>query len=304
MSFLKLKTLRPLSAWRGRLCLLLVLIVPGPGQAETLRFATWNIENFWHVAGESLRGPYRGRDTIRSQADYAAIRAVIDRLDAHVWALQEMGSPAAVRALFPAADWALVFSSRYDPTAPPDIYTALVVARDFGTVQAQDPINLNFRQTDRLGTAARLQVAGTTLWVASVHLKSGCRSDTLGESGRPACEIMAAQIPVLEAWVDSRLDQGVLVGGDFNRTLMRQRGGSDPVWQNLADGMPERLLAFPFADKVNCPEGRYGDRTWPVDFILTNPALAMRAGPGPYVQSMGGQALSDHCPVVVEFALP
>ena len=54
------------------------------------------------------------------------------------------------------------------------------------------------------------------------------------------------------------------------------------------------------------PEARFGARTWPVDFLLVSPAMARFAQSGPYTQAMDqsgqGRALSDHCPVVVEFA--
>ena len=100
-----------------------------PSRAQTLRVATWNIENFWHVEGGIFAGPYKGRDTLRYKDDYAALRATIEALDADVWALQEMGSPEAARALFPEDQWQLVFSARYDRAAQRDIYTALAVRR-------------------------------------------------------------------------------------------------------------------------------------------------------------------------------
>ena len=87
--------------WKPWLSLVLIFWPYGASGQQTLRVATWNIENFWHIAGESLRGPYRGRDTIRYDGDYAALRATIARLDADVWALQEIGSPAAAQHLFP-----------------------------------------------------------------------------------------------------------------------------------------------------------------------------------------------------------
>ena len=60
-----------------RIWLTILLLLPNLARAEPLRFATWNIENFWHVEVESLRGPYCGRDTIRFAEDYEAIRGVI-----------------------------------------------------------------------------------------------------------------------------------------------------------------------------------------------------------------------------------
>lgn len=284
----------------------------GAAMAEPFRFATWNIENFWHVAGESLRGPYRGRDTIRLAGDYRAIRATIDRLDAHVWALQEMGSPAAAQFLFPADQWHLVFSPRFDAQAGPkaqenrDIYTALAISKDAASLISTHAIALDVSPGNRMGTAALLDIQGARLWVASVHLKSGCRSDLPKTSDRQACGVMAAQLPILETWIDDRLDQGVLVGGDFNRTLVGYNSfqpGDDPAWADLADRDPGPILSFPFTPQVNCPEGQFGARTWPVDFVLASSALAQSAHAGPYVQSMGGRALSDHCPVLVAFDL-
>lgn len=284
-------------------------------QAETLRFATWNIENFWHIEGESLRGPYRGWDRVRSALDYAALKRQIIAIDADVWALQEMGSPKAARQLFPDADWRLVFSSRHarDLAADPDhdaapetrdIYTALAIARDFASRIAAEQIPLGVEGTNREGVAAQLTLGDREVWVASVHLKSGCRWEDPATSRREDCAILAAQLQILEAWIDTRLATGVLVGGDLNRTLMGDKGRidlPDPLWADLADGAPAPLLSYPFAATVTCPEGRHGARTWPVDFVLVNADWAARAQPGPYVQSQGGQALSDHCPVVVEF---
>ena len=42
---------------------------------------------------------------------------------------------------------------------------------------------------------------------------------------------MAQQIPILEVWIDTYLDQNLIVAGDFNRTLMgdnRYQPGKTP----------------------------------------------------------------------------
>ena len=288
-------------SWRYWISLFALL--PGLAYAQNLRVASWNIENFWHVEGESLRGPYKGRDTIRSAQDYTALRAIIARLDADVWALQEMGSPDAAQFLFPQAQWQIVFSARYSPDEVRDIYTALAFRQGIPLLETQQ-IPLDVKGTDRQAVAARFRWAGQEVWIASVHLKAGCRSDDPATSQRGACAVLAAQVPLLEAWIDARLGGALLIAGDFNRTLMgdnRYQPGADPVWQDLSDGNPAPLFAFPFAPSVNCPEGRFGANTWPVDFILASPKLAAKATSGPYFQSMGGSALSDHCPVFIEF---
>ena len=292
-------------SWKIWLSLFCILS-PLAAHSQTLRFATWNIENFWHVEGESLRGPYKGRDTIRFAHDYAAIQATIARLDAHVWALQEIGSPKAAHLLFPDTHWTLVFSRRYAPENARDIYTALAIKKGAIEILSTNQIPLNVSGSVREGTAAHLKIGPRTVWAASVHLKSACPSHIPNQSAKRACQIMAQQIPILETWIDTHLDQGILIGGDFNRRFMGDTAfveGVDPVWLDLADEEPSRLLSFPFSPTVNCPEGRYGARTWPVDFILTNEIWARASQPGIYVYPMGGEGLSDHCPVMVEFDL-
>jgi hypothetical protein len=83
---------------------------PNGPVAETLRVATWNIANFWHVEGEHLLPARDGGPGLqRTAEDYDAIRAVVDALDAHVIGLQEMGSPEAVRLIFPNTEWDMAF---------------------------------------------------------------------------------------------------------------------------------------------------------------------------------------------------
>ena len=284
----------------------LLACCPGLAGAQTLTVATWNIENFWHVPAQSLRGPHQGREVKREAGDYAALRALIADVDADVWALQEIGSPEAARTLFPVDQWRLIFSPRYAATAQRDIYTALVIHRDLGPPLETDVIPLEVQPGNRLGLAARLEVDGQSLWVTSVHLKAGCQYDRPHHHhDRPACATLARQLEVLEGWVDAHADRGLILMGDFNRTFMgdrrRRPSGLGPVWQDLNDGEPLPLFAFPFTPEVDCPEAKHGARTWPIDFIITDAHWALRARPGPYVRPMGAKNMSDHCPVVVEF---
>ena len=77
---------------RGVVAFIVLLAgLAAPAQAGDLRFATWNIANYWHVPGEYLR-PTRGGGPglIRLRADYDGLRAVIGQLGADVIGLQEM----------------------------------------------------------------------------------------------------------------------------------------------------------------------------------------------------------------------
>lgn len=84
----------------------------------------------------------------------------------------------------------------------------------------------------RPGLALHLEPApGLRLSILNVHLKAGCRHGRLerGLSRQPgrhwrrraACQVLQAQVPALENWLDQQVDAGrlVLLSGDFNRSL-------------------------------------------------------------------------------------
>ena len=150
-------------------------------------------------------------------------------LNAHVIGLQEMGSPEAVRKIFPADEWDMVFSKRLDDDLIQDpdklshddrrdIYTALVVRRSHAKIVGTERIALSVLGEDgrptREGTAALIEADGVRFWVASIHLKSRCFSDNDLTSSSD-CRTLAKQIPILEDWMDekSRAGEGVVLMG-------------------------------------------------------------------------------------------
>ncbi len=284
------------------------LIISPLASAQPLRFATWNIQNFWHVPGESLRGPYRGQDTIRTVQDYGTLRAQIAELDAEVWALQEMGSPAAARALFPYPDWHLVFSPRYDPDAPRDIYTAIALSTARIRVVDTGQIDLSINGRNRVGTTALIEIANQQIWIGSLHLKSGCAFDDVTASTRSACLVMSAQLARLEDWIETHEGEGFILGGDFNRIFMGRPYGQnslDPTWLALNDSSAQPLALFPFSPTVTCHAHRPKDQdTWPIDFIVASPPWGTQAQAGVHTINQDNPRLSDHCPVLVTFDLP
>jgi len=301
-------------------------LAAAPALAADIRFATWNIANFWHVPGEYLRlARDGGPGLIRLRSDLAAIRAVIGQLGADVIGLQEMASPQAVRALFPEDEWGLVFSGRLaddlardpDKLGSPDtrdIYTALVYRRHLAEVVAVERLRgLSQPETGddgetrytREGTAAKLRIGGREVWVASLHLKSGCaRANDLENHSDPdrpwverACRILARQIPVLERWVDTKIAAGehVILLGDFNRQLDR---GDDDVRADLDDKDPADLFITPHRQEILCPAYRPTPQV-SVDYVIITESLRGRArlgNPAPSVPVIS-EKISDHCPV-------
>ena len=279
-----------------------------------LRFATWNIANFWHVEGEHLR-PKRNGDPgqTRSAADYDAIRDVILKLDADVIGLQEIGSPDGVRLLFPSSDWDMVFSKRLtddlatnpdqlDVDSERDIYTALVVKRGAARIVGTERIELNnlggSPDRNREGTAALLDVNGQEVWVASIHLKSGCFTDDIGSSD--TCKTLARQIPILEDWLDAKSSAGIPVAllGDFNRQIDR---GVDEVRKDLDDGQPVGVFKFPHKEPLLCEAFKPTPRT-SIDYVIVNEPLwefVKQPIDTPNL-NISDRQISDHCPVFVD----
>jgi len=311
---------------RAAVLLVCLAIAPVPASAADVRFATWNIANFWHVPGECLR-PARdgGPGLIRLRSDLEGIRGVIGQLGADVIGLQEMASPEAVRALFPEDEWGLVFSGRLadDLAADPDklespstrdIYTAIVYRKHLAEVIAVERLqDLSQPETGddgetrytREGTAARLRIGDRAVWVASLHLKSGCvRANDLENHSDPerpwaerACKILAAQIPVLERWVDAKIAAGehVILLGDFNRQLDRS---DDAVRAELDDMDPADLFITPHRHEILCQAHRPQPQV-KLDYVIISESLRERARLGNAAPTVPviSEKISDHCPI-------
>ena len=88
------------------------------------------------------------------------------------------------------------------------------------------------------------------LRLLSVHLKSGCSRDSL-DAARANCRVLAAQVPVLERWIDTQAAANMpfAVLGDFNRDLRREPAGVS-LWAEIDDADPlARTWSIPLRDK-------------------------------------------------------
>ena len=163
--------------------------------------------------------------------------------------------------------------------------------------------------------------ADLTLWpgtrqevrLLNVHLKSGCFTGKLDRSF-PPCVRLREQVPVVEAWIDQRVREGVAfaVLGDFNRHLdkdARYPAGPDEAAPfNLIQAWSDHNP--PGAELLRATEGeRYigcdaGDRhSQYIDDILIDRRLAdrhtnRRFARLPFDAGDQGRTLSDHCPVI------
>jgi endonuclease/exonuclease/phosphatase family metal-dependent hydrolase len=283
-----------------------------------IKIATWNLE--WFMTPETLRAltpaclpadaPRDGarravpcdvaHELDRSREDIAALRAHARRLDADVIALQEVDGAAAARLVFPGYEFC--FSGRIAVQN-----NGFAIRRGLKFACGPELEQLSLNDDVRRGVELRL-FPGTPqeLRLLSVHLKSGCSRDTL-DSTRPNCVQLAAQVPVLERWIDSQAASHVpfAVLGDFNRDLRREPAGVS-LWGDIDDSDPQE------ADLVNTAEGQAFQNCSPsqtfggyIDYII----LGRKMARGLVADSFGRELfrpkdasrrkLSDHCPVFV-----
>ena len=280
----------------------------------TFRAASWNINNLNAVSKE----PLRSGAPVRIDDDYEILKSYADAMEADIIALQEMGSPEAVRRIFPQDEWELVFSSRYNSQNEPDIYTAIVVRKNKATLVKGDTVqSLAIKDgsySTRAGVEALVEINGQEFWILAVHLKSGCFAGSLTNPRTDACIIASQQIAPLEEWIDEKETTGlpVLVMGDFNRKfdIHKQR---DHIWGEIDDAVPPtlNLTRLPFDNSSNCPTTRIRDREYPIDFIVMNALAWELVDQQSFTEHLYfdddaetlGRRLSDHCPVSVDLVV-
>lgn len=321
-------------------------LVPFQTLAEEIyRVGTWNITNLHHESGVALRD-----DAVpRADIDYQRLAEFAKGLSLDIIAVQEAGSPAALARIFPQTDYHIVMSADYKSGAeylPPnqrDIYSAFVLrkarfseAPKIETFTALGIVNVEIadgKPVDRpvrSGLVLSLPLAGKTIEIMNVHLKSSCNSASLdpvfdtnqdGDLNRQRfdCRTLAAQAMILENWIEQRQTLGipVMILGDFNRRFARFEGTDrvDHFWAFIEDGGPNglSLRRAPDAPNTVCwPEPH--DHFFPdnIDFILFENALSPNIdidsiekigipfADHPDYQGKNVEKLSDHCPVVGE----
>jgi hypothetical protein len=287
---------------------LAVILASAPGLAgssrrapTTITVATWNIAWFGDgVRDDVLRGNERGGRYLRRADDFERLRGVVSRLaDLGVEAvgLQEVENGAAVRRIFPAADWELFLSTREtDPEWAQR--TAIVVRRGAGWRVRRHPdvIEWSPQGRDRYGVDLTLTRGEERVRLLTVHFQSGCHGDPL-DSGKRPCGFLRMQLAVLKGWLFERLGERAptVVAGDWNRFLARP--GDETVTE-----LPGEALILPSASRSpGCWDGRF-DRY--VDYIVAFPAPGQAAAAHAFTEVLydapetARDRLSDHCPLV------
>ncbi|MDO4230912.1 MAG: hypothetical protein Q4D19_02145 [Lautropia sp.] len=195
---------------------------------------------------EALNGQdTRGRQifrAVRSMKDHEAkirqLGELVAQADPDIVLLQEVSDARAVSEIL-GAGWSIHSTAEQWPNGPKISQNIAVAWRPERLAQSPriEVVDALSRQGDdgrltRPGMALHLEARpGLSLAILNVHLKAGCRHGRLerGTSRAPsrqwrrhaACSILQAQVPALEAWLDTQIAAGqqVILSGDFNRSL-------------------------------------------------------------------------------------
>ena len=279
--------------------LVVTLFLALPASADTIKVATWNIENLQASPGKGTN-PRNAEDFLRLK-DYA------ESLNADVVALQEIENEQALAKVFDPDLHRFFVSERKGKAKQ---RTAFAVRKTVPVKRHPDVEKLNTSGHLRQGVDIEILVGSKSIRLLAVHLKSFCFEKPLPEPSIEGnhCEKLASQVPVLEQWIDQRAANGTpfIVIGDFNRRFDRP---GDDFWSEIDDGEPDGL------DLSRATEGRTSEcwaRKYPryIDHIVYDVQVSKWVVPGSFEQLVYTEnesmqeLLSDHCPVAVTLDVP
>ncbi len=281
----------------------LACLLAGPAFATDLKIATWNLA--WltlRPAGDPAIPPDVPR---RGPADLDRLAGYARRLNADVVALQEVDGPEVAARVFDARNYSFVFAEENDVQRVGfALHRSLRVTRnpDLAALDVQARSRFSLRR----GVDVTLEAGGQKLRLLAVHLKSSCHDGALANPNNPNCQALAAQVPVLAAWIADRRREGVAFAilGDFNRRLSQR----DEMFQALQAAAPMVSVAEGYANPC-WARGNSSGRAF-IDHILLGGAarewwrrdslkVMVYTENDPRLRDM----LSDHCPVSVQLGL-
>jgi endonuclease/exonuclease/phosphatase family metal-dependent hydrolase len=272
--------------------LLAAALLATPCAAQPIKLATWNLNWFTTSTNPTDRAADAPR---RTAGDVAALRAYADRLDADIVAFEEVDGAGSAAALFPADRYDIITIREAVAQQVGVAVRRPLTVRQNPDIEALDVEPAFAPHRLRNGLDATVVFPdGATLRLLVVHLKTGCITDDLAQSRRPACALLARQIPPLTAWVGARAAEGVpfVVLGDFNRDFDRPEALSDalqlaaPLVRVTSGTSDPCWSGGPFIDHIFLGGAA---RSWLIPASLR--VMTYKSGDKDH--------LSDHCPISV-----
>ncbi len=283
----------------------LALLLARVEAAETLRVATYNVQNYTRAdrrVPDGFRPEYP-----KPESEKAALRAVIRKLDADVLALQEMGGPeylAELRRDLAAEGMSYPYGEAM-MAADAERGLAVLSRVPLGAVTGHRDLRAKWREAEEDAAVRRglLQVdvpmAGGVVTLFVVHLKSrlAAERDDPQAEGQRLAEAQAVRNRVLEIYPEPSRARFMLLG-DFNdvpgsRVLqaIEARGKTQiAVWQDAADSRGHR---WTHAYARQAVYSRF-------DQIFVSAGMSDLVGRCWIADGPTVDAASDHRPVVVE----
>ena len=271
------------------------------------RLVAWNIEHLAENDGEGC--------VARSDQDYEKLRNFAATMNADVVALQEVESVKAVARVFPESEWEIVLSDRpssgsYDcrgsgrPSTQQRVAFAIKKGIPFEKVESFKELALN-NPGLRYGLVIRLTGTSEPIDVMNVHMKSGCFVNDYSASDRDACETFEQQVPVLDAWVEQKVNEerAFVILGDFNHRITTPE---NRFWEDLEDMDGTEIEITSSMEGIRGCHPRYPA---PIDHILLGPKssnLLIEGSQDVFYFGMTPETmteddmLSDHCPISVD----
>ncbi len=285
-------------------------------RAERVVLASWNLRNLCALEKGCL-------GQRRSSHDWRRLRALFQRVDADIMALQEVESRAVAERL--AGPGYRAFMSRRPGSTQRVGFLVRERLLAGGAVHAVAPVRALDVGDLRYGMALTLRLGPTRLRLLAVHLKSGCFEAplprTVPDAPAAACAKLARQGDVLARWIGARVaaQRGFIVLGDFNRRFdsetqlpekarlwPRLARAADPAGRLLRPTAGRRPACWAYARESGA--ARYYDRY--IDHFLLSPRAARHAVPGSFRATVirpgpgrtarqAQRRLSDHCPIAI-----
>lgn len=281
------------------LTLALLALLAMPAAAAELKIASWNIA--WLTTKPAGHPDLPRGVSPRSEADFARLRAYVDRLAADVVAIQEVDGPLAAARVFDATRWEFHFPAETDTQRAGFAWRrGLHVTRN-PDVSALD-LAPNARRSLRRGADITVrQGDGPPLRLLSVHLDGGCAWDSVREPNSRDCQNLGRQAEILRNWIADRRREGVAFAilGDFNRRMER----NDEFLAVLTAAAPLTRPTAGFSNPCWAQGGR--GRSFIDHILLGGPARGWLVRDSFRVMTYAERdaalrdRLSDHCPISV-----